>query len=1018
LPGYRRRVWADLRQAMALPTTGPDVDQVRATVLACLGDPIGLDPIEDPTAVRRRKQPGLPTGAERWAREAANGGPIAVSPDADLVAVAERPGGRVAVYSRDGKRLRQERSPLGGVYDLALAADGKLLVAGCEQGFVAWDLPGPDRWVVRAGNITSVAISPNSRLLASGGRQLELWSLATKRPILSLPAPPSGARVEFSADGRALLAVVNGAPVAGWPVCDTPERRVLDGHALGVPSLVFSPDGRRLASVSKDRTARLWDAATGRPLRTLTGHTGEIEAVAFHPDGSLLATGDFAGAVRVWDARSGDLRAETGRAGLPGQVWRLEFGAGGKYLAAAGAKGAMTWTVQAAPDRVAVEPLCPFPTSGGPPGVIDLATRPGGTELVFLTGAGGLFTYDLARADGTRRLAVRARGSLRSLHFTAAGDRFTIITPRGTLGVWDWQGKAPNDTRHRAATVAVSADGRWVALAGAGQSVTVAELVSGREVLALPPEGADVWCLAWAPDGTRLAAGLSDGTVAIWDLGLVRARLAEFGIDSPSTARHKDTRRPPQPVPDFDRVVEVNRLRAEGQDAYRRGVTARKAGDPVAARDHLQVALDRYRRLASAVPAGVRHRHHLANAHQALAGLEDTAAALGHLEAEARLRERLAADDPANPEHRRGLAICLTHRSRLRDRAGQPQQAVADARRVTALREKLASDPGTPADRLQLGIAYHNLAFQFGRAGRLAEAQHWYHAALTAHDRLAADDPKLRASRATTLHNLGILRARAGQTSAAEKLLREAAAVRGRLADDFPANPDYASDAGRTLEWLGGALLDRGKLDEAVRVFREAIRRQRAALGLRPTDRVFRDLCRNHQDHLAVTLLKMARHADAAAAARELPRLARDDPRVLLRAARLLACCAAGAARDRRLPWSRRLLLVRTYSREAIGLTWRAVAKGLFALDSFILLPVFVEQQHVPSLVATMGALAVPLIRAHSARSALSPGPGKAGGPHGPQFRGSRRVRPAGGAAGRGDGAFRGQDRAAGRRHG
>src|SRR5262249_10455642 len=181
-PGYRRRVWADLREATSLPASGGSADSVRATLLACLGDPVGLDPVADPAAVRRREPPEWPAGSGKWVRQAANGGPKAVSPDGGLVAAAGR-AGRVAVYNREGTLLQEQLCPLGGIYDLAFSADGKVLVAGCEQGFVVWDLPGPDRWVVRAGNVTSVAVSPNGRLLASGGRQLELWSLVTRRPV-------------------------------------------------------------------------------------------------------------------------------------------------------------------------------------------------------------------------------------------------------------------------------------------------------------------------------------------------------------------------------------------------------------------------------------------------------------------------------------------------------------------------------------------------------------------------------------------------------------------------------------------------------------------------------------------------------------------------------------------------------------------------------------------------------------------------------------------------------------------
>jgi serine/threonine protein kinase/WD40 repeat protein len=531
-PGYRQRVWADLRQAIALRGGGGTaIDQVRATVLACLGDPVGLDPIRDLKDVARRPRP--PAGPGPWDGEAAEGSPIAVSPDGDLVAVAGR-SRRLTVYNQRGEPLRQEESPLGAFYDVAWAPDGKLVVAGCEQGFVAWDLAGADRWIVRTGNVFSVAVSPNGRHLAAGGPQLELWSLASKHPIASWASPAAAARLEFSADGRALLALVHGAPVAGWPINDTPERRLLDGHAQGVPAVAFSPDGGQLASVSKDRKVQLWDVATGRPQRTLTGHPGEIEAVAFHPDGTLLATGDLSGIVRVWDARAGELLTEAGRGEPPGEAWRLQFGGGGAYLAAAG-RHLVAWSLRTAPGQVVLDPFRTLATSTTSPGVVDLAPMPGGSELVFLNRVGRLYSYDLSRADEPR-LVANAYVSLRSLHVIPAGDRLAFITTGGTLGVWDPRKRQVHDTRHRAERLAVSPDGRWAAVQETGRRVKLIELESGRELLALPPEGSDVWCLAWAPDGSKLALGRSDGAVALWDLEQVRARLSEFGFDSPSTA--------------------------------------------------------------------------------------------------------------------------------------------------------------------------------------------------------------------------------------------------------------------------------------------------------------------------------------------------------------------------------------------------------------------------------------------------------------------------------------------------
>ena len=48
---------------------------------------------------------------------------------------------------------------------------------------------------------------------------------------------------------------------------------------------------------------------------------------------------------------------------------------------------------------------------------------------------------------------------------------------------------------------AISADGRWAALGVPGGNVVVIELASGQEAYTLPPEGSDIWCLAWSADG-------------------------------------------------------------------------------------------------------------------------------------------------------------------------------------------------------------------------------------------------------------------------------------------------------------------------------------------------------------------------------------------------------------------------------------------------------------------------------------------------------------------------------------
>src|SRR5262249_50682274 len=156
-PGYRRTVWSDLTEAARLDVPGKDTARLRAEILACLGDPIGLDPVKASDA-DRAEPPPIPPDLDRVMRT------VTSSPTAVQAGWRRRGAGReligaiawhkyVAVLHNNPVGIRTT-SPLGVVYDLALTPDGEMVVAGCEEGVVSWSTRTPMtvRSLCRCGN--------------------------------------------------------------------------------------------------------------------------------------------------------------------------------------------------------------------------------------------------------------------------------------------------------------------------------------------------------------------------------------------------------------------------------------------------------------------------------------------------------------------------------------------------------------------------------------------------------------------------------------------------------------------------------------------------------------------------------------------------------------------------------------------------------------------------------------------------------------------------------------------------